>query len=122
MPGEDNMVCSERSRVAHWPTESETLSTCRSFMSGRRESPGATEEVPTSVRLRKARSHNLSMNVTGQSDRLIVPKIPLNESPQLGNPATDWRRRRRKGSLTKGNLFEFRTSQTQSWRARYGEP
>ena len=120
--GEDNMVRSDRSRVTRWPTESETLGMCRSFMSGSRESPGMTEEVLSSVRLRKVCDRNLSTNVTGQSDRQIVPKRPSNESPQLGKPSHRLEETEEERGLTEGNLFEFHTSRTQRRRARYGEP
>ena len=76
--GEDNTVRSVR-RGAYRPTESETLCMCRSSMRGNRESPEATERVPSSVRLGKVRDHNPSMYVTGQSDRPIVPRKPSNK-------------------------------------------
>jgi len=62
--GEDNTVRSAR-RGTYWPTESETLCMRRSSMRGNRESPEATERVPSSVRLGKVIDHNSSMCATG---------------------------------------------------------
>jgi len=118
--GEDNTVRSVR-RGAYRPTESETLCMCRSSMRGNRESPEATERVPSSVRLGKVRDHSPSVYVTGQSDRPIVPRKPSNKGSQPGKtgyrPAETVEGR----GLTKGKSFESSTHRTQSRRERYGE-
>ena len=119
--GEDNTVRSDR-RGAHRPTESETLCMRRSSMRGSRESPEATEQVLSSVRLGEVCGRNPSVYATGQSDRPIVPEKPSNKGPQPGRPATDRRRRWRKGALTEGNSLKSSTRRTQSRRERYGEP
>ena len=118
--GEDNTVRSAR-RGAYRPTESETLCMRRSSMRGNRESPEATERVPSSVRLGKVRDHNSSMCATGQSDRPIVPWKPSNKGSQpvkTGHRPAETVEGR---GLTKGNLFESSTRRTQSRRERYGE-
>ena len=90
------MVRSVKVRVAYWPTESEALCMRRHFMSGSRESLDAAGVVPASVRLGKACGHNPSVYVTRQSDRVILPKKPSNESLQP-ETANDRRRRWREG-------------------------
>lgn len=52
-------------------------------MRGSRESPGAADEVPLPARLGKACGRNPSTHVTGQSDRLIVPKKWSNKAPRV---------------------------------------
>jgi len=118
--GEDNTVRSAR-RGTYWPTESETLCMRRSSIRGNRESPKATERVPSSVRLGKGRDHNPSMYATGQSDRPIVPWKPSNKGSQpvkTGHRPAEMVEGR---GLTKGNSFESNTHRTQSRRERYGE-
>ena len=119
--GEDNTVRSDR-RGACRPTESETLCMRRSSMRGSRESPEATEQVLSSVRLGEVCGRYPSVYATGQSDRPIVPEKPSNKGPQPGRPATDRRRWWRKGALTEGNSLRSSTRRTQSRRERYGEP
>jgi len=119
--GEDNTVRSDR-RGAYRPTESETLCMRRSSMRGSRESPEATEQVLSSVRLGKVCGRNPSMYATGQSDRPIVPGKPSNKGPQPGRPATDRRRWWRRGALTEGNSFKSSTRRTQRRKEQYGEP
>ena len=118
--GEDNTVRSAM-RGAYRPTESMTLGMRRSSMRGSRESPEATEQVLSSVRLGKVCGRNPSMHATGQSDRPIVPGKPSNKGPQLGRPAKDRRRWWREGALTKGNSIEPNTRRTQRREARHGE-
>ena len=119
--GEDNTVRSAR-RGAYRPTESKTLCMRRTSMRGNRESPEATEQVSSSVRLGKVSDHNPSMYATGRSDRPMVPWKPSNKGPQPGRPATDRRRWWRERALTEGNSFESSTRRTQRRRERYGEP
>ncbi|MEE9366904.1 MAG: hypothetical protein V3W44_09480 [Dehalococcoidales bacterium] len=56
-------------RVAHRPTESETLCMRRNSMRGSRESLEATGGVPLPVRLGKACGRTTSVQATRQSDR-----------------------------------------------------
>jgi hypothetical protein len=118
--GEDNTVRSDR-RGACRPTESETLCMRRSSMRGSRESPEATEQVLSSVRLGKVCGRYPSVYATGQSDRPIVPEKPSNKGRSTGL-ATDRRRWWREGALTEGNSLRSSTRRTQSRRERYGEP
>ena len=118
--GEDNTVRSAK-RGACRPTESETLCMCRSSMRGSRESPEATEHVPSSVRLGKVRDHNPSMCATGQSDRPIVPWKPLNKGSQPGNTGHQPAETVEGRGLTKGKSFESSTLRTQRRKERYGE-
>ena len=119
--GEDNTVRSVM-RGAYRPTESETLCMRRSSMRGSRESPDATERVPSSVRLGKVSDRNPSVYATGQSDSFVVLRKPSNKGPVVGKTGHRLAEMVEGRELTKGNSFESVTRRTQRRRGRYGEP
>ena len=118
--GEDNTVRRER-RVAHRPTESETLCMRRSFMRGSRESLEATGGSPAASPAEEGPWPNAQRARDQAVGQALVLKIPPNDGPQPGDPATGRRRWSKEGGLAKGNSLRSSTPRTQSRRGRYDE-
>ena len=118
--GEGNTLCRDM-RAVQRPTESETLCMRRSSMLGSRESLEATGGSPAASPAGKGLWPNARRARDQAVGQALVPEIPPNKGPQPAEPATDRRRWRREGGLTKGNTLQPSTPRTQSRRERYGE-
>jgi len=95
------------------PAESETQGMYARLLHGSREIPGATDLVPKTVRLAKARGRNADMHATGKSDTGIISMKRANKGEQprsSGQPPAEFVEKR---PVAEGNPEQATATGTQ---------
>ena len=112
----------EQGEFGKAPTESETTGTVGNFSHGSRETPQTSVSSRGADRSEKARGYKSDMDVSGESDGLIVPRKRANKADAYALAAESAEGRR----PTKGNAPQAYSCRTQSrgcesqglWRVR----
>ena len=120
--GKAIVMSNEQGEFGKAPTESETTGTVGNFSHGSRETPQTSVSSRGADRSEKARGRKSDVDVSGESDGLIVPRKRANKADAYALAAESAEGRR----PTKGNAPQAYSCRTQSrgcesqglWRVR----